>query len=57
MDLELVGLEGKSLLLSNTKGSNRDISNSRGGRREKPSRTAPKSSRTSDKDKGKRKRK
>jgi ribonuclease R len=57
MDLELVGLEGKSMPVSNTKGSNRDTSNSRGGRREKPSRTAPKSSRTSDKDKGKRKRK
>ena len=57
MDLELVGLEGKAMPASNTKRSNRDTSSSRGGRREKPSRTAPKSSRTSSKDKGKRKRK
>lgn len=57
MDLELVGLEGKAMPASSTKRSNRDTGNSRGGRREKPSRTAPKSSRTSSKDKGKRKRK
>lgn len=57
MDLELVGLEGKSMPASSTKRNNRDTSTSRGGRREKPSRTAPKSSRTSSKDKGKRKRK
>ena len=57
MDLELVGLEGKAMPASSTKRSNRDTGNSRGGRREKPSRTAPKNSRTSSKDKGKRKRK
>ncbi|WP_188766684.1 ribonuclease R [Emticicia aquatilis] len=57
MDLELVGLEGKSMPASSTKRSNKDATSSRGGRREKPSRTAPKSSRTSSKDKGKRKRK
>ncbi len=57
MDLELVGLEGKSMPASSTKRSNKDTTSSRGGRREKPSRTAPKSSRTSSKDKGKRKRK
>jgi len=57
MDLELVGLEGKSMPVSSNKGNNRNTSSSRGGRREKPSRTAPKSSRTSDKGKGKRKRK
>ncbi len=57
MDLELVGLEGKSMPASSTKRNNRDTSSSRGSRREKPSRTAPKSSRTSSKDKGKRKRK
>lgn len=57
MDLELVGLDGKSMPASSTKRNNRDTSTSRGGRREKPSRTAPKSSRTSSKDKGKRKRK
>jgi len=57
MDLELVGLEGKSMPASSTKRNNRDTASSRGGRREKPSRTAPKSSRTSSKDKGKRKRK
>ena len=57
MDLELVGLEGKSMPASSTKRNNRDTASSRGGRREKPSRTAPKISRTSDKDKGKRKRK
>ncbi len=58
MDLELVGLEGKSMPASSTKRSNRDTgSSSRGGRREKPTRTAPKKSRTSSKDKGKRKRK
>lgn len=57
MDLELVGLEGKSMPASSTKRSNKDATSSRGGRREKPSRTAPKSSRTSSKDKGKRRRK
>lgn len=57
MDLELVGLEGKAMPASSTKRSNQDTGNSRGGRRDKPSRTAPKSSRTSSKDKGKRKRK
>jgi ribonuclease R len=57
MDLELVGLEGKSMPASSTKGNNRDTSSSREGRREKTGRPAPKSSRTSDKDKGKRKRK
>ncbi|MFN3487926.1 MAG: ribonuclease R, partial [Emticicia sp.] len=57
MDLELIGLDGKSMPASNTKRNNRDTTSSRGGRREKPSRTAPKSSRTSDKNKGKPKRK
>lgn len=57
MDLELVGLEGKAMPASSTKRSNKDTTSSRGGRREKPSRTAPKSSRTSGKDKGKRRRK
>ncbi len=57
MDLELVGLEGKAMPASSTKRSNRDTGSSRGGRREKPSRTAPTKSRTGDKNKGKRKRK